>query len=293
MKINEATKETGLTKKAIYYYEEVGLIAPQKNAENNYRIYTKDDIEKLISIRTLRELDFSMNDIQHILAKDNFAQAMHKQVDFLNGEIERLKKSKIALEQFIQKGKTMDVNSLKQLAQQLEDEAKNLPNYMQKELDRILPGNLGKIFAIHYGQFLDEPLDTKEKENAWHDLVAFLDAQEDIQYPDTIKTLVDEMYGNYSDQELLKLGEKTKAVTSKVLAGTTTVSDATKNEVKTKIAEYEKSPQYQKFVSFQKFTADTLAPIFKEVDTYMCILSSRYAKFNTMLHDAADTTIGR
>lgn len=40
-------KETGLTRKAIYYYESEGLVSPDKNPENNYREFTVKDLEKL------------------------------------------------------------------------------------------------------------------------------------------------------------------------------------------------------------------------------------------------------
>ncbi|HEY5589403.1 MAG TPA: MerR family transcriptional regulator [Paludibacter sp.] len=288
MKINEVMKETGLTKKAIYYYEEAGLIKPRKEEESNYRIYTVEDINRLIAIHTLRKLDFSIKDIQLVLSvKKNFTQAIKKQLGFFNCEIERLNKSKVVLENFIEQGKGLNIDDLKLLAQHLEDGSKNIPGYMQKELDRILPGNLGKMFAIHYGQFLDEPLDTKEKEKAWLDLISLLDSQEDVQYPDDIKELIGEMFGKYSDKELLELSEKTKNITDKILERTAEVSDSVKSEMKVKIEEYEKTPQYQRFLKFQKFTADNLAPIFKEVDKYVSILSSRYEKFNKILHNSA------
>lgn len=284
MKINEVMKETGLTKKAIYYYEEVGLIKPKKEEESNYRIYSEDDINILITIHTLRKLDFSIKDIQLSLStNEDLKQALKKQLSFFNCEIERLNKSKVVLENFIEEGKCLNVNNIKLLIQDLEDGSKKNPGYMQKELDRILPGNLGKMFAIHYGQFLEEPLDTKKKEKAWHDLISFLDSQEDIQYPDDIKELIDKMFGKYSEGELLKLSEKTKKITDKILEGTAQVSDSIKSEMKVKIEEYKKTPQYQEELIFQKFTALNLAPIFKEVDKYVSILSIRFDKYNKIL----------
>src|SRR5665647_188227 len=260
MKINEVMKETGLTKKAIYYYEEVGLVKPSKDVESNYRIYTVEDINRLIAIHTLRKLDLSIKDIQLALSvKNNFKQTLEKQLGFFNCEIERLNKSKVVLENFIEQGKCLNSDDLKLLAQHLEDVSKNNPGYMRKELDRILPGNLGKMFAIYYGQFLDEPLDTKEKEKAWLDLISFLDSQEEIQYPDDIKELVGKMFGKYSDEEIFKLSEKTKNITDKILEETAQVSDLIKSEMEVKIEEYEKTPQYQEFLKFQKFTALNLA----------------------------------
>ncbi|HES7641917.1 TPA: MerR family transcriptional regulator, partial [Streptococcus pyogenes] len=46
---NEIQNKTGLTRKAIEYYEEKGLINPQKT-ENGYRDYSENDLEVLIQI---------------------------------------------------------------------------------------------------------------------------------------------------------------------------------------------------------------------------------------------------
>ena len=43
---NEIMKCTGLSRKALDYYEEKGLITPMRE-ENGYRIYEREDLEKL------------------------------------------------------------------------------------------------------------------------------------------------------------------------------------------------------------------------------------------------------
>ncbi|MBC7342044.1 MAG: MerR family DNA-binding transcriptional regulator [Clostridia bacterium] len=40
MNIWEVAKATGLTKKAIRYYEKMGLLSPAINQDNNYRDYS-------------------------------------------------------------------------------------------------------------------------------------------------------------------------------------------------------------------------------------------------------------
>ncbi|MBW9150276.1 MerR family transcriptional regulator [Clostridium sp. CM028] len=290
MKINEVMKETGVTKKAIYYYEEVGLIRPQKEEESNYRIYTMEDINRLITINALRKLDFSIKDIQLILLeKQDVAQVIKKQLDIINEKIKLLDSSKGVLENLIEQGIDSNIDNLRVSIQCLEAKSKNIAGYMQKELHRILPGNMGKMFAIHYGQFLDEPLDTKEKEKAWMSLINLLDAKEEVQYAENIKELIDEMFGKYSDKNLMELNEKSKSVTNKILKRDVEVSEEVKKEVKAKIVEYEKTPQYQKDLKFQRFMMDNIAPIFNEIEIYLCILSTRFEKFNKILRASAST----
>ena len=57
MFIKEVETLVGLTSKNIRYYEDVGLIKPNRNNENSYRIYSNDDLKKLKIIKFLRELN--------------------------------------------------------------------------------------------------------------------------------------------------------------------------------------------------------------------------------------------
>lgn len=290
MKVNEVMKETGLTKKAIYYYEEVGLITPKKDQEGNYRIYTVEDINRLITVHSLRKLDFTIKDIQLILLENqDVEEIVNKQLESIKHKIQLLNKSKGVLENLIHQGIDSNIDNLRLTIQMLERESKNIAGYMQKELNRILPGKLGKMFAIHYGQFLDEPLDTKEKEEAWKNLINLLDSQEEVSYEENIKELIDEMFRKYSESDLVELSEKSKNVTTKILERKMEVSEAEKNEIKAKLAKYEKTPQYEKDLKLQRFMMDNIAPILQEIEPYLCILSRRFEKFNKILRSSVSS----
>lgn len=286
MKLSEVMRETGLTKKAIYYYEEEGLIHPQKDSDTHYRNYSNEDMENLIVIQVMRKLDFTMKEIEPVItSKQNIMTSIVKQLNYFNSEIERLSRSKAVLESFIAQPKEANVEALKALANQLDVESKKSAGYMVKELDRILPGNLGKMFAIHYNQFLEEPLDTKEKEDAWKGLIHYLDSCEEIQYPEHIKRVIEEMYGRISEDQLTELNEKARTVTDKILAGTPTVDETTKKEMNVKLEEYQKTKEYQNFLVFQQFTKDHLQPIFEKVDEYIGVISPRYKEFHKILRE--------
>ncbi len=68
IRIGEASIQTGLYTKTIRYYEEVGIILPAERAANGYRIYFEEDLERLRFIRSARALEFSLEDIEEILA---------------------------------------------------------------------------------------------------------------------------------------------------------------------------------------------------------------------------------
>ncbi|PAV31502.1 hypothetical protein CIL05_02270 [Virgibacillus profundi] len=67
MHINEVAKQLNTTSRSIRFYEEKGLISPEKDEENNYRYFTEKDILRLSTILALREIGISVMDIKKIL----------------------------------------------------------------------------------------------------------------------------------------------------------------------------------------------------------------------------------
>ncbi|GGD64897.1 MerR family transcriptional regulator [Paenibacillus nasutitermitis] len=61
--IHEAAKWLGTTPRAIRFYEEKGLLTPEKSPVNGYRIYNNQDLERLRWIIALRELGLSVSAI--------------------------------------------------------------------------------------------------------------------------------------------------------------------------------------------------------------------------------------
>jgi MerR family transcriptional regulator, repressor of the yfmOP operon len=74
--IEQVSARTGLTKRTLRYYEEVGLLPPTGRTEGNYRRYNEDDIQRLERIKKLRDLlGFSLADIRELLnAEDERGQ---------------------------------------------------------------------------------------------------------------------------------------------------------------------------------------------------------------------------
>ncbi len=70
MKIKEVSQLTGLSKKTIRFYEEEGLIEPEKTYQNGraYRTYTQAHIQALKEVATLRRARFSVEEIKTILS---------------------------------------------------------------------------------------------------------------------------------------------------------------------------------------------------------------------------------
>ena len=64
-KIDEVTKQVGLTKRTLRYYEEIGLIHPQ-NVVGNIRLYTDEDIARIKkNCGSERSVRITLQEMQH------------------------------------------------------------------------------------------------------------------------------------------------------------------------------------------------------------------------------------
>jgi DNA-binding transcriptional MerR regulator len=91
MLIKDLSTRTGVSDKTIRYYESIGLMLPPQRSENNYRQYTAADVERLRFIASARSLDFSLSDINEILAaRDNNIAPCEQVLDTLDRRLEEI-----------------------------------------------------------------------------------------------------------------------------------------------------------------------------------------------------------
>lgn len=67
MNIGEASGATGLPAKTIRYYEDIGLIKPDR-AANGYRDYDDNDVHRLAFIQRSRSLGFTIDECRSLLS---------------------------------------------------------------------------------------------------------------------------------------------------------------------------------------------------------------------------------
>ncbi|NIG88154.1 Cu(I)-responsive transcriptional regulator [Serratia symbiotica] len=68
MNISDIAKKTGLTSKAIRFYEEKGLITAPMRTDNGYRCYSAQHIDELT---LLRQVGFNLNECHELVALFN------------------------------------------------------------------------------------------------------------------------------------------------------------------------------------------------------------------------------
>ncbi len=203
MLINEVCSLTGLTKKAISYYEQHGLIKPTKK-DNGYRVYSIDDITLLNEISLYRKLDIPIKDIKIILKGKNKKNLISEIIEEKAKKEIQLKVQKIYLKKII--NNNFDEKTIQDLNEEITEIEKNSGEFIRKELPRVFPSGIGKYLSYHFAPYLNEPLDTTEKYKAWMEIVEFLDNVDEIKIPKIIEIT----YENISDEMQKQIAQNTR-----------------------------------------------------------------------------------
>lgn len=123
MKIYQVEELVGITKKNIRFYEDKGLLNPDRNPENDYREYSLADVRTLEKIKLFRKLSVPIEEIKLLQnGKMSVSQCM-------SAQIERIEKEQ------------QNAQVMKELCNRLKDEAADInsldaSNYL-KEMEKL------------------------------------------------------------------------------------------------------------------------------------------------------------
>ena len=149
---SEIQKETGLTRKAIEYYEDKGLIHPQKS-ENGYRDYNIKDLEILKKVSIFRKLGMSISDIYQCIwsGGDSLSSVLREKQHQLDLD----EKRKVILEMIVKCESKELINEKVSLLEMEET--------IYEKLEIAFTGYFGQMFFAAYQPFLNEPLENDVK----------------------------------------------------------------------------------------------------------------------------------
>ncbi|WP_254211287.1 MerR family transcriptional regulator [Streptomyces sp. ADI95-16] len=67
MQIGEVAQRTELSLRTIRHYEETGLVAPSARSQGGFRLYTETDVARLMVIRRMKPLGFTLDQMRDLL----------------------------------------------------------------------------------------------------------------------------------------------------------------------------------------------------------------------------------
>ncbi|MGL4737230.1 MAG: MerR family transcriptional regulator [Cellulosilyticaceae bacterium] len=161
MQINEVIKQVDLSRRAVKYYEEAGLLEVDKG-ENGYRNYSEEDVRILKEIAIYRKLGISIKDIKILLGGQNkqlletIYHEKRSQLEEANHEVE-------ALKQFIEK------HDVEKFYEGLDYKT------IGRAIQEMIPGVYGYFFMNHFMPYLQIQIETPEQQEAYEHIIAFWD----------------------------------------------------------------------------------------------------------------------
>ncbi|MCG5056725.1 MAG: MerR family transcriptional regulator [Limnoraphis sp. WC205] len=99
LQVGEVSRKLGINAQTIYFYERIGLIPSPQRSESGYRLFSEQDIERLLFIHRAKSLGLTLEEIRDILAlkdgKKLTCQALHQR---LLNKIKLIEKQMIQLQ---------------------------------------------------------------------------------------------------------------------------------------------------------------------------------------------------
>ncbi|MEO2095902.1 MAG: MerR family transcriptional regulator [Brachybacterium sp.] len=83
MHIGEVAERTGLSLRTIRHYDEVKLLPPSGRTEGGFRLYTESDVERLVHIRRIAPLGFTLEETTDILRILNDEESVTEPNEYL------------------------------------------------------------------------------------------------------------------------------------------------------------------------------------------------------------------
>lgn len=99
--LGQLAKRVGLARSSILHYESIGLLAPHGRSPAGYRLYEESELDRLLTIRRLRESGLALADIRILLSPSDESvlrggsgpmALLEKRLLGLSQEVERMRK---------------------------------------------------------------------------------------------------------------------------------------------------------------------------------------------------------
>ncbi|MCM0651001.1 MerR family transcriptional regulator [Clostridium swellfunianum] len=153
-KVGELSKLAGLTIRTLHHYDEIGLLSPTFRTDSGHRLYAEDDIVKLQQIMSLKELDFSLDEIKEFFENPEYnpKEIIEMQIERLNQEIKLKEELMLQLQELWEVFNSLKKPNLEQFISSIQL-IKNQKDYFTQEQINIMKKQYGKLNNIDSDKF--------------------------------------------------------------------------------------------------------------------------------------------
>lgn len=157
MKIKQVEELVGITSKNIRFYEEQGLLSPER-AENGYREYHQEHVDTLKKIKLLRKLGVSVEEIKRALAGTlSLQECLERHLRLLEKEQENLTNMETLANAILTQNPSPDTLQTDEWLEEMEKmeregvdfvKVDKIDIHMKKKMGAVIGGILAIIFLL-------------------------------------------------------------------------------------------------------------------------------------------------
>ncbi len=103
MQIGEVAARTELSLRTIRHYEETGLVVPSARSQGGFRLYTETDVARLMVIRRMKPLGFTLEQMRDLLEATDRLDAGALATDEREALLSRVRTYEQAAEEQVEK----------------------------------------------------------------------------------------------------------------------------------------------------------------------------------------------
>lgn len=162
--IGQLAKKTGLTARALRLYEDKGLLKSHTRGENEYRFYSKVELNQALKIKEFRDLGFSLAEVGELLKTDpkltlkNLKSGLAKKLKSLRADEQNFAERILKLEKliaFFNKSRKLSGSQRRTIVEELIRQAQT----QIQERGQVIDANIEKRLRKELSEFQKYALD--------------------------------------------------------------------------------------------------------------------------------------
>ena len=68
LQVGAVAERLGLSIRTLHHWDETGLVSPSARSPGGFRLYTADDVDRLVTVRRMKPLGFSLEEMKQLLS---------------------------------------------------------------------------------------------------------------------------------------------------------------------------------------------------------------------------------
>lgn len=158
--IGEFAKITGVTVRTLHYYDQKGILQPEKDPDTGHRRYKYEDLIQLQKISTFKFLGFSLQEIKELITQKDFRNSLKKQKELMQKKKEKTETILKSIDRIMAVYEEFGVVDENIIISSINDV------HMKKEQERWIEENLSERYSVILDSIPSEKEDELAKQTA-------------------------------------------------------------------------------------------------------------------------------